>query len=252
MYHNLLLYKFRPILWFHHNEEYYPTRFENYITNCKIIYNKDLLYTNPTISEFNYTIDNYKNNLITLKPNKINEDKQITVYCHCREYDEYYDLLYIFFYIYNDFNRCLCVHGNHDADLEHITVRVNKKYEKIEKIYFGAHGYNDGIVVSSNRLETSQDRPIIYIAKGSHAIYPTNEIFFRFCCFGNDYTEKGKMILEYHLEELTKDSLLVKYTGKLGPNTASLTLQSWFYEESWVNNSNCIRCCPIKKILSKI
>jgi len=126
-------------------------------------------------------------------------------YVHIRrapDRDDQWDIQYIFFYPYNgklglqkkgikDLANFIDnvvgsgLLGNHEADFEHITVRVNDAADTIEKIYFSAHyhegawyyrkepGYTDGFMLESRQGENQATHPIVFSAKNSHASYPT-------------------------------------------------------------------------------
>ena len=90
-----------------------------------------------------------------------------------------YDIQYIFFYAYNGDMTWGIVESAHEADFEHITVRVDINLQTIHEIYYAAHD-NEGKWYSK---QTSQDtnngysiitngRPIVYSGLDSHASYP--------------------------------------------------------------------------------
>jgi hypothetical protein len=90
-----------------------------------------------------------------------------------------YDIQYIFFYAYNGDLLKTRVESAHEADMEHITVRVKNDLKTVYQIYYAAHdsegkwydrqtdiGIQDGYSV------TNDGRPIVYSAINSHARYP--------------------------------------------------------------------------------
>ncbi len=90
-----------------------------------------------------------------------------------------YDVQYIFFYGYNGNLLGGPLQTAHEADLEHVTVRVKADLKTIDKIYYAAHdgegkwytrqaaaGVNDGYAL------TADSRPVVYSAVNSHASYP--------------------------------------------------------------------------------
>lgn len=247
-----LLYRYRPVLWFHPDETFYPIRFEKYITFCNVYHKDTLLASSPTVSEFTTLLECFPHHELRLNPISFPTQHFYTVYSFIREIDSYYELVYIFFYAYNDFRRCLCINGNHNADLEHITLRIRKDNEQLEKMYFGAHGYKDGITLFASEIEMVEDRPMVYVALGSHAMYPSPQSYYRYFGCGNDYTARGTMILEYNLEHLSDHSLLIQYKGKLGEKTASLTTQTWYTQESWKNTTSQQRCFPMEQIRKRL
>ncbi len=90
-----------------------------------------------------------------------------------------YDIQYIFFYPYNGDMAWGEIESAHEADYEHITVRVEGDLKTIRRIYYSAHdgegrwyaketspGAKDGYSL------TAEGRPIVYSALDSHASYP--------------------------------------------------------------------------------
>jgi hypothetical protein len=64
---------------------------------------------------------------------------------------------------------------NHQGDWEHVTVHV--RGDRIEGVYFAAH--EGGTFVSTGAgLRFVGPRPLVYMAKGSHASYHTSGSYF--------------------------------------------------------------------------
>ena len=106
-----------------------------------------------------------------------------------------YDVQYIFFYAYNGDMVWGAIESAHEADFEHITVRVADDLKTIHRIYYSAHdeegrwyaketslGTKDGYSV------TAEGRPIVYSALDSHASYPWSGEWNRINK-PNDFTE---------------------------------------------------------------
>ncbi|PVF99090.1 hypothetical protein CPB86DRAFT_320176 [Serendipita vermifera] len=80
------------------------------------------------------------------------------------------DVFYFFFYPYNQGNTVLFKHfGNHVGDWEHAMIRFRKSVP--EAMHLSAH--SDGNSWTWDKFEKKGDRPVIYSAGGSHAMYPT-------------------------------------------------------------------------------
>jgi hypothetical protein len=97
-----------------------------------------------------------------------------------------YDIQYIFFFAYNSDMLKTVAESAHEADFEHITVRIEGDLGSIHKIYYSAHdaegkwydiesraGAFDGYELSNS------GRPIVYCAINSHASYPWSGIWSR-------------------------------------------------------------------------
>jgi hypothetical protein len=90
-----------------------------------------------------------------------------------------YDVQYIFFYAYNGDMVQGPIETAHEADFEHITVRVEEDLNTIYKIYYSAHD-NEGRWYDQQTSAGIQNgyslneagRPIVYSAINSHASYP--------------------------------------------------------------------------------
>ena len=128
----------------------------------------------------------------------------VPIYGRVEYYNYYIDIIYIFNYYYNNSYKCcgIYVGGEHQADIEHIRVRVkndnnincqysikNNEY-KIQSIYFSAHTTEQGRWVKYKNIEWYNNipngQPIVYIAKGSHANYPSPGTWYRIFGFAND------------------------------------------------------------------
>jgi hypothetical protein len=90
-----------------------------------------------------------------------------------------YDVQYIFFYAYNGDLLQTAANSAHEADMEHITVRVEKDLNTIYQIYYAAHdgegkwyGRQTGTGRQDGYSVVADGRPIVYSAINSHASYP--------------------------------------------------------------------------------
>jgi len=98
-------------------------------------------------------------------------------YAHVRpaaNHPDMYDVQYIFFYAYNGDMLASAAESAHEADVEHVTVRVAKDGQILPRIYYAAHDgegrwYERGVDGYSVNPE---GRPIVYSAVNSHASYP--------------------------------------------------------------------------------
>ncbi len=97
------------------------------------------------------------------------------IYAHVRRgpahHPDVVDVTYWFFYPYNP-DVCLSS-GSHEGDWEHVTVRVEgagSGSPRLHAMAFAAHGEPEWR--RPGDLETTSDgRPVVYVAKGSHASY---------------------------------------------------------------------------------
>jgi hypothetical protein len=80
------------------------------------------------------------------------------------------DAFYFYFFAYNEGNTVLWMQfGNHVGDWEHNMIRFKEGYP--QAIFFSQHSRSQ--VFSYQAVEKEGDRPICYVAKGSHAVFAT-------------------------------------------------------------------------------
>jgi len=134
----------------------------------------------------------------------------------------FFHIQYWFFYPYNklclgeptDSNNTGCVSiSDHEGDWEHITVELDFA-TNVRRVYFAAHD-NEGAWYDTNEILWANDNgdlsstynraththPIVYVAKGSHASFPSSGVFIRQGGFANDYTtNNGPLINTWELD----------------------------------------------------
>jgi len=59
---------------------------------------------------------------------------------------------------------------------------------EVDSVYYGCHGVEDGVWRSRDVASFDGTHPVVYIAKGSHGVYPSEGPWARFCCLANDVT----------------------------------------------------------------
>jgi hypothetical protein len=106
------------------------------------------------------------------------------------------DIQYIFFYAYNGDLLTGTPDSAHEADMEHITVRVKGDFSSIEKVYYAAHDEEGKwyFPLSDNITGypvTSDGRPVVYSALDSHASYPAAGVIDRGLYLPSDKTGEG-------------------------------------------------------------
>ena len=179
----------------------------------------------------------------------------VPMLCYVRDTPSHYELVYTFCYAYNAPYRVLALMwlGAHDGDWEHITVRVNKATDRISHIYYGAHGWRDGVWKAAGEFETDQSRPVVYIAKGSHACYPHAGRWLRIWAGANDLCERGwrwdaDKTLLLHLsasgrDEEDREVGWLRYSGWWEyEGISSPPQQQWWYREPVTSNTVLRRC----------
>lgn len=259
---NDLLNRFIPVLYLHPKELTSPISVDDYINNCELCVggkkkriqnnpwkkpiivreNKNILLSKgkvklPLPNRFRIIPKTYldyqgKYNL----PNKTNIDL-IPIYGKVEYYQDFIDIIYIFNYYYNNAYKWLGIYvgGEHQADIEHIRIRVSKinNIYEVSKIYFSAHSKDQGRWVKSKNIEWYNNipnkRPIVYVAKGSHANYPSSGIWFRVFGFANDKTKKKGAIKwnPKNIINLNERDDLMTYNGDMGNNGVDDLNRNW-------------------------
>jgi hypothetical protein len=206
-----LIRKFAPVVRFHPNERYLPADVSWYLQRTRMRFEVNNGIDRQLIDKGNVTmtgliskkdngqfsglsafgsdffleqtdidggdkLDNYR-----LETRKGNSPSDWVVYAHVRPAGNHtgmYDIQFIFFYAYNGDLLVTPLETAHEADVEHITVRVEQDMNTINQVFYAAHdgagrwydrqtaGYPDGFQV------TAAGRPVVYSAVNSHASYP--------------------------------------------------------------------------------
>ncbi|KAJ3162382.1 hypothetical protein HDU86_004862 [Geranomyces michiganensis] len=82
------------------------------------------------------------------------------------------DVFYMLYYAFNHGPKVLGrVYGNHVGDWEYVSVRFSSSGEPLA-MYFSEH--DTGTALQWSAVQKTGDRPIVYVARGSHANYPNN------------------------------------------------------------------------------
>jgi len=108
------------------------------------------------------------------------------------------DIQYIFIYAYNGDLLTGSADSAHEADMEHITIRIEKDMSTVHQIYYAAHNnegrwYSPQVTGSTTDgySRTADGRPIVYSALGSHASYPSAGVKVRGMVLPADRTSEG-------------------------------------------------------------
>jgi hypothetical protein len=217
-----LIYQFIPYIWIHPQEKYYPTNIETYINQSQLWCNDTLVsdysgltsYNLYNISkEYGITPEQIRNRCY-LRPTQemkngfINNISNAPVYAYYRDFDTFFEIRYLFFYGYNGaynilhfFNYLDVKYGEHDGDIEHLTLRFSKTngllpkqtMSNLECIYYGAHTTHEGVWISPKEVEYVGSHPIAYAALDGHGNYPHAGIYSRIFGFANDYCNRGEL-----------------------------------------------------------
>ena len=199
----------------------------DYFPNYKPFKNRDLFFVNE--NSVNYGNSNISDVPIYAIYKEITRDKK-----------NIYQIQYITFFGFNGpykigkislpfvQKRHLISVNAHEADIEHITVEVEKKTLRILRVYYGSHGRREGVWLGRSQLQflKGSRRVLVYVALGGHGNYPKIGTYVRIFGFANDKTGKGK---EW-------DPKIIKIYKKNSPNFDKSTM-GWIYHKG-VNGAN--------------
>jgi hypothetical protein len=217
-----LIQTYAPILKFHHNETYYPCSIEFYLNNSvKYQDQREIAGVHSITPENLCDPDDTKTSKLSIQKNAWADgfNSSTPIYATTYSTSLYHVIQYIFLYAYNGSVNVLGLFpvGEHQCDIERITVQVSKATNMIEHIYYGAHTHTDGLWVSGNDIEFSGSRPVVYIAKHTHATYPHDKTYRRFFGFGNDHTSNtGIHWSPETIQVIDDDTDWNNFKGKLG------------------------------------
>lgn len=195
-----LISKYRPVVYLHSKEKYHPSNVETYLQECKL----KKLDTNEVknIENFNamvsdgsglhgYTLflpNGMDSNVI--KNNNLNE---APLYVKTFDLNASFYITYMFFYAYNGpalvFDKFKYEKYSHYADVERITLKIDKESQAVKEVYFSQH--SGGHWLSSKDVEFEGYRPVVYSALNSHASYSKPGRTARFWGVVGDVCDKG-------------------------------------------------------------
>ena len=205
---NEILYKYKPVIYFHKEEEYFPCNADYFVKNSNLIKNNKIIDHNMSQTKL-YKIYSDSNTFIQPKNDTIingfkynYEDAPLYYYIR-NDYIKNKIFIYFFlFFAYNGSYNILNIEniGQHYNDIEHFTYQIDKNTGNLERIFYSAHGSNEGIwrnekeiefIIEHKELEQNRKRPVLYCAKNGHGFYYRSGCIFRFFGFANDLTNKG-------------------------------------------------------------
>jgi|AACY02.16.fsa_nt_gi Plant protein of unknown function (DUF946). len=244
-----LIYRYRPVVFLHSKEIYYPSSIEYILQNSSIYHNNYRIPKQPTKENLLKIEDEYglplHIDIYDTCWRGQSEVNNVPMYVHIYETDKYIVGQYVFIYPYNGpFKICCKEYGSHQFDLEHISTFINKETEEIDKIYFGAHKHYDGELVDKENIEFILGRPVVYSALHSHGCYWKRGTFNRVCLLANDKTNRGCRWDTSRLELLTEHTKWNNFRGKIGAERTA-KYHDWYDNEEEESANCCSRIfCP--------
>ncbi len=171
-----LFIDFCPVIYFHKDEPYFPADFDDILKIANIKVDSDI----------NKNIYNYK--LIEIKSeNKFKHPLGKQILCKNSGIFQvssgtYLDLIYVITFTWNGTRR------EHSFDKEEIVVRLKLVGSdwNLFKVFGSSHG--NGMWFNKTDIKMEANRPVMYSAFESHAMYNEPRVHKRIFGFGNDTT----------------------------------------------------------------
>lgn len=212
--------KYSPVLWLC-NELYYPSAVEDLFTTpgTELVYQKghrdnasapktivipkgqvtmEKIYENRNKysgPDFFFDIDECTK--FGSNPQRFsdkNGNLTTPVYVTWSKHNNKYYIVYGFMYGFNGaYPLSMPLHGDHEFDLEHITLELNDKKE-LERIFYATHTSREGVWLPAKHKDISYEgtHPIVHVATTGHGSYARNGTHVRIFGFGNDVTCRTK------------------------------------------------------------
>lgn len=208
-----LVQAYAPLIYFHPDEEYYPSSVAWFFQNGALLYTKGQesspVGIHPTGSNLPQDGSNDGTYWLDLptddaaKTNVMKGDLQgATAYLHVKPMygATYTDISVWLFYPFNGAAKAklefvtisLGKIGEHVGDWEHVTLRISNFNGELQSVYFSQH--SGGMWVSASQLEFQNgNKPVVYSSLHGHAAYPRPGKNLLECGIIND-AGKGKLI----------------------------------------------------------
>jgi hypothetical protein len=246
--------KYAPICYLHSKESYYPASIEYILRNTSLYLNDAIVMRDGQITTENI-LDIYlkyrdrKNSKMYFSISSTSWEGEfdlvnVPIYytTYCKNSDTTI-IQFIFLFPYNGaYKVCGLSFGEHEFDVEHVSVEVCKG--KILRIHYSAHGHNDGITVESRDIIYEFGRPVVFLAKGSHATYSKNKTYCRAYGLANDHTNYGTRWKTENLVHISEKDEWNALPATLGKEHVP-SFQYWWKNEETTNTNCCRRVfCP--------
>ena len=121
-------------------------------------------------------------------------------------------------------------YGAHDGDFEHVTLQFARRDDGrvyLARAYFGAHTTSEGVWRAPDAIEWHRDRPVAYVAYGSHGNYPHSGVYVRMFGVVSDYCDCGTLWEPSRVVVVNNASeSWHRYTGRFNISPLKSTLRS--------------------------
>lgn len=192
-----------PILYLHKDEEHYPSTPDHYLENMDIIVDEIVRLRSPTQEHLLQFVNENpeeapRARMVPNDPHSSvlfgNSTLTSPTYVFVQDFNsEFIYLTYCYFFNYNKSYNVLGLSyiGEHNADIEHVTVELNRNSLEPTRYYLSAHGHSTGSWYTLDELEYEEGRPVVYVSNGSHALYNKSGVVWRLGGVANDHTMKS-------------------------------------------------------------
>jgi hypothetical protein len=251
---NRIIKEYSPVVFLSKKENYFPCSIEYYLKYSKA-HIEGKVYEEGTFNKDNIPLDasiTFDINEEKWEGEKGDSLEEIPYYVRFLEKEDTYELIYHFLYAYNGgYQVChlpceKCKEGSHQADIEHITIVIDKetyenyleasesKHQAIKQVYFAAHGSKQGLWVNRSDLYYYDGKIAVFSSFNSHASYPEPGIYWR--CLGaiNDYTEEGIKWKSKNVILVSDDDNWCIFQGRMGypAEVSPMAEKDWWNGES--------------------
>jgi hypothetical protein len=168
----------------------------------------------------------------------------------CVDKQDVYELLYIFFESYNGATHTplsFLEMGAHDADIEHMTIRIDAATMEVMSIYLGAHQYTEGQWHEPSHLAfLNSTHPVVYASRGSHATYARAGVLqrSRSWFFPHEHTGAGAV---WYADLVIPMMRGTKYWPLNYNNTMTRYLGLWGQAIHWYKSSKTQVRAPVRQ-----
>lgn len=194
--------KWMPLFWFHNKEQYFSMYITDYVKYCKeTVDGERLLINDPNV--------------------KYGTKYQLQVLANITElHDDVGELVTdIVYYIWFPHNGPIGVFnsGEHVYDMEHITIRFRCAKANIQtatpwRVLYSIHSKHMWRYWRDDDVDVSSDNRLnVYIAKGSHAMYPQSKTYYRYMGTANDTCERGHVASTVDIIMYDPNNKIFKY-----------------------------------------
>jgi hypothetical protein len=246
-YHELAR-EYCPVFVLAKDEKYRACSAEHIIENSQLYRGDDVLFDFGT-NNIKLMSDNMGDN-IKISPDIYVGTANAPIYYYLIYGDKYIDIVYFLYFAYNEGYRVFGkLKGDHEGDIEYIVQRFKISDNSPVAVYFSAHG-DEGRWIEKEKVEYSNKNPIVYVARGSHAMYHRRGTHIRVVGLANDKTSNGDVLTGGLIHVSDKYPLWMKYRGQWSRDGIdSVATRSWWrcapthnsnwftrlFPTSWVN-----------------